>query len=161
VLASSTSHAVPAAVASTVSPAGVWSVFTNANSVNALAIDPGSGDLWAGTSGGVVHWIGATGQYTKYTTADGLANNAVTTVAIDAATGDRWFGIGGGGVSRLGAVGRWRTFTIADGLADNAVEAVAVDPATGDKWFGTDDGAARLSRAYSVFLPWVARAAER
>lgn len=40
-------------------------------------------DIWAGTKTGVIQWNINTGEYKKYTTADGLANNNATLISID------------------------------------------------------------------------------
>jgi ligand-binding sensor domain-containing protein len=76
----------------------VWTMFTNGNDVNDLAVDP-EGNLWAATSGGLVKWK-ADGAYTKYTTMDGLPDNRIWGVAA-APDGALWFGTYSG-LSRYG-----------------------------------------------------------
>lgn len=122
-----------------------WRNYTDGNFIRALAVDQRSGDVWAGTWGGVIVWNAGNGTYTTFTASDGLGANDVNVIAFDVATGDRWFGTEGGGVSRLSAEGEWTTFTTADGLSHNAVQAIAIDASTGDRWFGTWGGASRLS----------------
>lgn len=125
----------------------------DADFVNAISIEPASGDKWFGTRSGVSR-LRRDETLERYTTSDGLAHNWVNAVAIDAATGDKWFGTNYG-VSRLGADGTWRTFTTADGLASDHIRAIAIDAATGDSWFGTNAGVSRYGRdgqwrAYSL-----------
>jgi len=110
-----------------------WINLTNANCVNAVAIE--GNHIWAGTTGGVVKWNINDGDYVKYTTADGLADNIVLSIAIDS-TGNKWF-CTSEGISRFDGT-NWATYTIDDGVADN-VNSMAID-SEGNKWFGTNHG---------------------
>ena len=116
-----------------------WLYFTNGNAIQSLAMEGST--LWVGTEGGVVRWDVTTGQYVKYTTADGLADNDVLAVAVDGA-GSKWFGTGSGGVSRFDGV-TWTTYTTADGLTSDFVLSIAIDSA-GNKWFGTNYGVSKF-----------------
>ena len=110
-----------------------WINFTNANCVNAVAIE--GNYIWAGTTGGVVKWNIDDSSYIKYTTADGLADNRVLAMAIDLA-GNKWF-CTSEGISRFDGT-NWTTYTINNGLADN-VNSIAID-SEGHIWFGTNRG---------------------
>jgi ligand-binding sensor domain-containing protein len=58
-----------------------WTNYTFDKDVSVLA---GQGDiLWAGTWGGVLRWDLSSDTYTKYTIADGLADNYIHDIAID------------------------------------------------------------------------------
>ena len=116
-------------------PTDVWRSYTNGNYVNALAVE--GNYLWAATQGGVVRWDRTDSTYTKYTAADGLADNRVNAIAVDGA-GHKWFGTWGGGVSEFDG-DTWTTHTTADGLANNLVFRVTIDGG-GHKWFGTYGG---------------------
>ncbi len=105
------------------------------NSVSALA-ETSDGSLWLGTSGG-----GLTrrrnGEWTTYTTKNGLASDSVTSLLEDR-EGSLWIGTDGGGVSRL-TNGRFQSFTPRDGLASLMVFSLVQD-ANGGVWLGTDVG---------------------
>jgi hypothetical protein len=90
--------------------------------------------VWAATQRGAYVYSG--GQWTHYTTADGLADDAVYAVCADA-WGRVWFGTLGG-VSKYES-GTWTTYTTAEGLAGNIVQAIIVD-SSGIAWFGTTLG---------------------
>ncbi|MEZ4675495.1 MAG: hypothetical protein R2932_14780 [Caldilineaceae bacterium] len=122
----------------------VWTIYTNSNYVQDLALDPTTGMVWAATGGGVVRWDPATATYTRYTVADGLADNDVKAVAVDA-QGNKWFGTEGRGMTRLSPDGQWQTYTPGDsGIADTLVYNIAVDPA-GNKWFQHGSAISRLA----------------
>ncbi|MEW5870855.1 MAG: hypothetical protein AB1894_16400 [Chloroflexota bacterium] len=55
-----------------------WTVFSNGNYVNSLALQ--DGHLWAGTGGGVVDWDLGSGQARKYTVSDGLLVNEIRAI---------------------------------------------------------------------------------
>src|SRR5262245_18088987 len=86
----------------------VWTIYTNSNAVQALAVDPMSREIWAATTGGVVRWDPNTGTYTRYTVSDGLADNEVQAVAIDT-DGNKWFG--SLYLTRLAPDGTWTTYS--------------------------------------------------
>ena len=113
---------------------GVWITHTNGNYVNDIAY--AGTQLWAATSGGVVHWDTNSGTHVKYTTRDGLASNSVQAVAIDP-TGDKWFGTEAG-VSKFDG-SSWTTYeTTNAGLSGDSVRAVALD-GSGAIWFACYD----------------------
>lgn len=75
---------------------------TYANCVKALALQGGGalggGYTWAATQGGVVCY--SAGEYVKFTTLDGLAENSVHAIAEDG-SGRWWFGTDYDGASVL------------------------------------------------------------
>ena len=60
---------------------GEWQNYTFDKDVSALALK--GNILWAGTWGGVLRWDLTSDTYTKYTLADGLADNYIHDLAID------------------------------------------------------------------------------
>ncbi|MBN2148315.1 MAG: hypothetical protein JW726_13080 [Anaerolineales bacterium] len=58
---------------------------------DAEVIAPQGNTLWVGTWGGVLRWDLTTGNYAKFTTAEGLSNNMVHDIAIDG-QGRVWVG---------------------------------------------------------------------
>jgi len=73
-----------------------WKI--DANNVTSLAFDDNY--IWAGTTEGVVKWDKNTGNYTKYTIADGLTDNYVSQIIIDK-VGNMWFLTGEPGIAAL------------------------------------------------------------
>ncbi len=68
---------------------GTWKNFTSMKDVRGIAR---SGNmLWAATSGGLFRWDTGTGQYLRFTNADGLQSIDLTAAGVDAA-GDVWAG---------------------------------------------------------------------
>lgn len=115
-----------------------WTHFTMvdglpSNTVWAIAADPGSGDVWLGTSAGASLY--RDGRWTSYTSAHGLGDDWVSALAVDG-EGRVWFGTFGGGLTLLEGE-RWQTYRAADsGLAGDFVSALAVG-AEGELWCGT------------------------
>jgi signal transduction histidine kinase len=106
-----------------------------------------NGTIWSGTlSGGVSSF--REGQFTTYTTANGLASNTVSSIA-EQADGTMWFGTPNG----LSALSKdvWRTYTVRDGLSSPDVNCLLMD-STGILWIGTADGLALL-RAGKIQVP--------
>jgi signal transduction histidine kinase len=101
----------------------------------------GRGDeVWVGRQqGGLTHirLHGGTRRVTRFTQADGLAQNNVFAVQL-ARDGGVWAGTLSGGVSRY-KDGSFTTYTVEDGLASNTVAAIA-EAADGTLWFGTPNG---------------------
>jgi ligand-binding sensor domain-containing protein len=100
------------------------------------------GDLWVGTSEGVIKVARRTGELVRtYTMKDGLKSPYVFTIQIDPA-GVKWFGTNNGGLSRFDGK-HWRTYLPSDGLADFWVYAMdwAKD---GTMWIGTWNGVNRF-----------------
>ncbi len=105
------------------------------NDFSALA-ETRDGSLWLGTvGGGLVRF--RNGEFTPFTTKNGLASDSVTSLLEDR-EGTLWIGTEGGGVSRL-RDGRFQSFTPREGLASLMVLAIVQD-ARGGVWFGTDAG---------------------
>ncbi|MBI1764108.1 MAG: PAS domain S-box protein [Acidobacteria bacterium] len=104
------------------------------NEVWALAEGP-DGSLWMGTFGGGLSRY-QQGQFTVYTTKEGLPNDFVTTICPDQ-TGGLWIGTDGG-LSYF-KDGRFTNYTVKDGLAYNAVKALFTDT-DGSLWIGTGRG---------------------
>ena len=88
--------------------------------------------IWAGTWGAGVSRL-ADGEWTSFTTADGLAGNVVYSIA-QGADGAYWFGTNNG-LSRFDGT-TWTNYGVQDGLLGNDVYAIAV---TSDNqiWVGT------------------------
>jgi ligand-binding sensor domain-containing protein len=113
------------------------------DTVNAIYIDPLSGNQWFGTPHGAAYHVGTETKknWTAYTTIDGLVNDEVFSIAGDA-DGNIWFGTKDG-VSKFGN-SAWTSYKEADGLAGNTVYAIAIDP-DGSVWFGTNNGVSHFS----------------
>ena len=110
-----------------------------ANDIRALLVDR-SDNLWIGTNGGGLTRF-KDGQFTTFTTKDGLANDAILSLHEDA-NGVLWIGTDGGGMSRF-ANGKFQSFSTKDGLPDDAVFSICTGP-DGSLWVGTHAGLARL-----------------
>lgn len=96
--------------------------------------------IWAGTWGAGVSRL-EKGEWTSFTTADGLAGNVVYSIA-QGADGVYWFGTNNG-LSRFdGKV--WTNYGVQDGLLGSDVYAIAVTT-DNQVWVGTRGGVARLS----------------
>ena len=65
----------------TPTPEPVFSYYTNADDINAMALDT-EGDLWAATSGGVVEWDLFSKEYTLFTRGDGLPGHDIRKIAV-------------------------------------------------------------------------------
>ncbi|HYM09876.1 MAG TPA: two-component regulator propeller domain-containing protein [Bryobacterales bacterium] len=98
------------------------------------------GRLWVGGTHGLARW--ENGGWTRFTTRDGLLENAVTHLA-ETADGRLWIGYREAlGLSRLTFAGeRWDVdnFSRRDGLGSEFVLFLGVD-ARGWLWMGSDDG---------------------
>ncbi|MBN1814209.1 MAG: hypothetical protein JXA14_20390 [Anaerolineae bacterium] len=109
-----------------------WTSYTATGHVNDLAFDH-DGGLWIATPGGLVRWNKASSEITRYTEADGLADNWVETLAV-APNGALWIATGGG-ISRFdGHI--WITYDKDNGLPCNGVTDIAFAPG-GDVWIST------------------------
>jgi ligand-binding sensor domain-containing protein len=125
------------------------------NDVRSVASD-GLYTLWFATNKGVSQFEPGSGQWTTFTTADGLASNNATAVAYGPG-GSLWVGTSqtwngsewsGGGLSiRQG--NKWVTYTVDDGLPSNNITDIAF--AGNDVWIGT--------RPYKVFVEATSTAA--
>jgi len=115
----------------TPTPEPVWSYITNANYGSRIAEDL-DGNIWGVGSGGVVKWDADTGNYVKFTRADGLLSNSARNIAITT-DGAVWVGMSGG-IARYEQE-QWTTFTTDDGLITNSPLVLAADP-NGGLWAG-------------------------
>jgi ligand-binding sensor domain-containing protein len=97
-----------------------------------------NGTKWFGTDMGLAKHTGnnTLDNWTVYTKAEGLVNDAVQAIAEDS-NGKLWLGTQGGISTFDGTT--WTSYTTADGLASNNILSVAVDK-KGVVWFGTDNG---------------------
>lgn len=94
-----------------------------------------SGTLWIGTaSAGVLTY--RDGEFSAWTTEQGLASNFVFALSEDASSGV-WIGTNGG-LSRY-ANGAFENFTIANGLTSNRIRSLWT-ARDGSLWIGTDGG---------------------
>ncbi|HJP31169.1 MAG TPA: T9SS type A sorting domain-containing protein [Candidatus Latescibacteria bacterium] len=75
-----------------------WAAFTSMSNVTDLLVD--GFDIWAATTGGVLHYNRVLRRYRRFTRLDGLAGNQLRSVAADS-SGSLWFGTDGQGLSRL------------------------------------------------------------
>jgi ligand-binding sensor domain-containing protein len=75
-----------------------WSAFTSMSELTDLLVD--GFDVWAATSGGVLHYNRLLRRYERFSRLDGLAGNQLRAIAADS-FGDLWFGTAGQGLSRF------------------------------------------------------------
>jgi signal transduction histidine kinase/ligand-binding sensor domain-containing protein/CheY-like chemotaxis protein len=100
-------------------------------------LDGDAGDLWLGTTKGLLRLQLQTGQQTLYTMADGLPSDDVTTLARGH-DGTIWIGLRSGGLARF-RDRQFESFTGADGLPDDFVR-VMYEDAERNLWVGTNAG---------------------
>lgn len=105
-----------------------------ANQVNALLEDR-EGNLWIGTQGGGVVRL-HNGEFTSYTTKQGLSNDDVWSFCEDR-SGAIWIGTSGG-LNRF-QNGNLKIYTTRDGLLDETVWCLYLDR-DGILWIGTSGG---------------------
>ncbi len=109
------------------------------NHVSALLVDA-QNNLWIGTQGGGLT-VFRNGQFTTYTTRNGLSNDTILALYGDG-KGSLWIGTNGGGLNRF-RNGKFETYTSRNGLPDDAVFTLA-----GGKdqslWIGTHAGLVRF-----------------
>jgi len=101
--------------------------------------------VWAATTSGVVRWDTGSGQYTRLTAQDGLAQNGVYSIA-QGNDGSIWFATIEqlGKVSQLAPDRSWATFTKANGLVSNEIFKI-VKTTDGSLWFCSfGNGVSRL-----------------
>lgn len=102
--------------------------------------DGKDGSKWFATYGGISRW--RDGDWTHWTTEDGLQKNRVFTLILDDA--DRlWFGDQGSGLGYIDDEGTPRYLTTADGLVNDQVQELRLGPG-GELWISTRGGLARL-----------------
>lgn len=141
-----------------------WREFTDPRTVKGVAADPRSGDVWAATYGGVVHWSADGTRGDVFTAADGLPENMVTAVTV-AQDGRVVVGTEHGYGAVRSPEGGWigfevdadpkLTFLSPDQRRLERIQTVAVDTA-GTAWFGTFSGvAARRADGSWSYPPWL------
>ena len=99
------------------------------------------GSLWLGTDGGGMARL-ANGEWTVFTTKDGLPGDAVFSIVEDA-TRDLWIGTESG-LARL-REGKLAAVTTRQGLSDGGVSQIVDDG--GHLWFSNNKGVFRVSKA--------------
>jgi ligand-binding sensor domain-containing protein len=113
---------------------GEWLLYDSGNSVYALLAQ--GDNVWAGTSSGIVRWEPATGQYERFTAANGLNLTQVFDLAVDSA-GQLWAAGWEGLAIYDGAT--WQHIPQSEmGLPDAPLRAVAIHP-DGTVWAGGDE----------------------
>ncbi|MFL6208635.1 MAG: two-component regulator propeller domain-containing protein [Pyrinomonadaceae bacterium] len=113
-----------------------------------LLCETRDGALWIGTGGGGLLRL-KDGQFTNFTTADGLSRNYINAL-FEGRDGALWIGTDGGGLNRF-ENGKFTAYTTSDGLPNNTIKALYEDRA-GNLWIGTDDGLGKLKGgAFSVY----------
>ena len=112
------------------------------NDVRSLLATGKGNVLWVSTAAGLSRL--RAGEWTTYTTAQGLAGDDVVS-AYEARDGAVWVATSSG-LSRLQS-GAWTSFTMHEGLADDNVQTVSEDltDETGAMWVGTAEGLSRFS----------------
>lgn len=103
-------------------------------SVQDVALDDAANPWFASWGGGVSHLDRASGQWTRYTSAEGLLDDRVATIRVDQ-DGNKWFGTQIG-VSRLEPDGEWTNYGPATGFGQAAVWAMVGD-IDGSLWCAT------------------------
>jgi len=99
-------------------------------------------NAWVGTRDGLYRYDLQTGQWRRFTDADGLCSNLISALTVDVADSSNtslWVGTADEGVSRYDfKTGEWEIFTMRDGLSDHNIRDIIVD----DRyvWFGTFSG---------------------
>ncbi|MBN1976783.1 MAG: hypothetical protein JW918_05230 [Anaerolineae bacterium] len=122
-----------------------WTSYTATGHVNDLAFDH-EGNLWIATPGGLLKWDIDSNEITRYTAADGLADNWVEKLAV-APSGELWVATSGGilrfapsasgGTPAAGRSGHaWITYDKDNGLPCNGVTDIAF-ASNGDVWVST------------------------
>jgi ligand-binding sensor domain-containing protein len=103
--------------------------------VRVLHFDP-DGALWIGSNlDGLLKY--QAGQWTAYTTANGLSGNAIRGLVRDK-EGSLWIGVRGGGLNRL-KDGAFTVYREKDGLVNDNVQSLFMDR-TGTLWVSTRQG---------------------
>ncbi len=104
---------------------------------NVYDIETAADEVWFTTMGGVSKWSG--GQWTGYTTAEGLGSNLNFCSLLDQ-SGDLWVGSLDNGVSRFDG-SLWTQYNSGNGFLNNSVWDIYEDR-DGNIWFGTGGGVA-------------------
>jgi ligand-binding sensor domain-containing protein len=114
-----------------------WKVFTNRNTVNALALSQNGDILWVGTNGGLEQRETSTGRLIRlYTHLDGLPHNRIKTLLADG-FGGVWVGTYVAGIGHLHANGSWEIFNSENSeLRNDRISSLQSD-GKGGIWIGT------------------------
>ncbi len=116
-----------------------WDCYTNSEYSSGSAMEWDA--LWVATTGGIVRWNISDSTNIKYTTVNGLSDNAVKDIFVDN-DGNKWFGTKEGVTMYDGS--DWITYNTSNsGLPDNIVYAITQDN-DGNYWFGTGNGCAKF-----------------
>jgi ligand-binding sensor domain-containing protein len=100
------------------------------------------GQVWVGTSGGLIRYTPGTDEYKLYDARSGLLSNGV--FYVGRMQGRIVVGTYGGGLSVLDAAGeKWRSYNIPEGLGDAFVYDV-LEAKNGDVWIATWSGVNRV-----------------
>jgi len=105
-----------------------------------VVLESRHGGLWIATDGGLLHM--RDGQFTSYTTRDGLAHNFVFALC-ETDDGSIWAGTVGGGLNRL-SDGKFTHYSTEEGLLADVVVALHAG-ADGSIWVGTTKGLNRIN----------------
>ena len=108
------------------------------------------GILWIGTKGGGLTQL-KDGQFTAYTTEQGLSDNTVQTIT-ESQDGSLWIGTNRG-LTRF-YEGKFTAFGTAQGLANDSINAVQEDQA-GTLWIGSDGGLDVFKDGHFIRYPTV------
>lgn len=92
--------------------------------------------IWCSTLGGLIKWDVAAGNYTLYTTADGLPSNVLSDVILDG-KGKVWVSSDEGVAMQDGS--GWKKFNASNGLPSNTVNDLYLDFEK-NVWVSTENG---------------------
>jgi ligand-binding sensor domain-containing protein len=112
--------------------------YLNSHTVNQIADQDSF--IWCATTGAVARFHKRDTTFTKFTNADGLANNFVQALAIDD-SGNIWFVHEDSAVSVFNGINLWKRYRNLDGILGNGIS-IAVQEDT--VWVGTNSGVWRL-----------------
>ena len=118
----------------------VYNVDSGLINNNVYDIEISDDTYWFMTEGGVTRWSG--GQWTSYTTANGLAANNSFCGLVDK-SGKLWVGSLGNGVSRFDGT-LWAQFNTGNGFINDMVWDIFEDT-DGNIWFGTEGGVTKFN----------------
>ncbi len=110
------------------------------SSVVRALLESRRGELWIGTNAGLLRLLD--GQFTAYTTLDGLTHNLVNALA-ETEDGAIWVGTAGGGLDRL-RDGAFTHYSTREGLSGDVVTALQAGQ-DGSVWVGTTKGLNRIN----------------
>jgi len=118
----------------------VWEVFTNRDSVFALALSKDKATLWVGTRGGVEKRNASTGELEKvYTNAEGLPDNHLTALLSDE-HGGVWVGTWSSGLAHIKADNSLQVFKEENSTLPSNWIRVLLSDAQGGVWIASLGG---------------------